>query len=225
MKFGIIFDKMTERFRKVSYGYNVREGNYRPLEMDPINWGLHVIDSEHHEIHEGTSYSAYYTRTTASTDNHRSGIYIKTPAKSINTLRAHVVVSFASSAAAKYEICEGVTIDANAGTHTGDIINRFRDSTRVSGCLSNATVPVAGKFTTLDETQIAAASFASGTVIRTAPLQVGVGPRTAGGGSRGAQEYILKADTAYVFLLTNVGANANVHHILLDWYEHKTYDH
>jgi hypothetical protein len=135
-------------------------------------------------------------------------------------------VSFAASAAAKYEICEAPTIAADVGTHTGDILNRFRDASRVSGCFNNATSPAAGKFTTLDETQIAGdGTFNTGTVIRTSPLQVGVGPRTAGGESRGAQEYILKAGTPYVFLITNVGANANVHHVLIDWYEHKTYDH
>lgn len=222
----MIFDKFTERFRNIPYGYNVWAGSWLPLEIDPINRGLHVIESEHHEIHEATSFSAYYTVTTAATDGHRSGLYIKTPPSSENTNRCHAIISFAASTAANLSICEGVTIAANVGTHTGTIINRFRDASRVSGCFNNATVPSKGYFTTLTEAQIAAdGTWATGTIIRAEPIRVGEGPKPAGGSSRGIQEYILKSNTAYVFLLTNTAASANTHYILVDWYEHKTLEH
>jgi len=222
----LIFNKFTEAFRKIAYGYNVFAKSYLPLEIDPINWGLHVIPSEHHEIHEATSYTAYYTVTTAATDAHRSGLFIKTAPADPNTKYCHVVVSFAASTAANFSICEGVTIAANVGTHTGVIYNRFRDASRKSGCLNNATIPAAGYFTTLTEAQIAGdVTWATGTILRTEPLRVGDGPKPAGGSSRGSQEYILKADTKYVFLITNTAASANTHNILLDWYEHRTLAH
>lgn len=222
----IKFDMLTEPYRKILYGYNVRKNSYYPVEIDPINWGLHTISSDHHEIHEGSSFTAYYTVTTAATDTHRSGLYIKTPAEDSNTKRCHMIVSFAASTAATFSICEAPTIAANVGTHTSVIYNWFRDSTKTSGCYNNATVRVAGYYTTLTEAQIAAdGTWATGTVIRSEPMRVGDSPKPAGGTGRGQEEYILKANTAYVFLLTNTAASANTHFILCDWYEHREFAH
>ena len=179
-----------------------------------------VIDFAHAEIHEGDSFTAFYSRTTAATNGHRSGLYIKTPAA---PKRCHAIVQFSCSTAATYSICELPTIAANIGTHANVIYNRYRDSNNTSGCFDNATVPAVNKYTTLTEVQIAAdVTWGTGTVIRSAPLAVGSGPKPAGGSSRDSQEYILKANTAYVFLITNTTADANVHHILLDWYSHTT---
>lgn len=188
------------------------------IPTDQLVGALIAIDQEHHQIHEGHSFSAMYTRTTAATSGHRSAIYFKTPA-AVSGL-VHAVFSFAVSAAATYSICEAPTIAANVGTHTSVPVNRYRDSTTVSTIKNNATTPAANKYTTLDETQIAAdGTFATGTVIRTAPVGTGVGAQAAGGVERGTQEYILKADTAYIILLANTTATATVHHILVDWYE------
>jgi len=220
------FYPLTERFRKIVYGYDVYHSRYLPLEIDPINWGLHTIESEHHEIHEQTSFTAYYGRTTDATNGHRSGIYIKTPAKEANTKYCHMIASFACSTAADASILEAPTITANVGTHTEIIRNRFRDSVKISGCFNNATAPAQNYITTLTEAQIAAdGAFAAGTTLRSEPLSTGVGPRPAGGTTRGTEEYILKYNTAYIFLLTNTAASANRHWILLDWYEHRTHAH
>lgn len=176
------------------------------------------IDFDHEKIHDGESFTAYYTLTTSSDDAHRTGIFILTPAAV--TGRCHMVVSFSASHAATFSINEGVTFDVNEGTNGQPIYNRYRDSTKVSTVSDNATAPVANKMCTLTEAEIAAGNFAAGTVIRTEPLVAGGGPKAAGGAARGEQEYILKAATKYIFMVTNVGANANTHHILLDWYEH-----
>jgi len=193
---------------------------YRNVTLDDLTSALPTLDFPHHEIHEGDSFSCYYTRVTASTNGHRSGLYIKTP---IAPAGCHMVAQFSASTAATYSICEAPTIAANIGTHANVIYNRYRDSTNTSGCFSNATIPVVNNFTTLTEVQIAAdGTWATGTVIRSAPLSAGTGPKPAGGSTRESQEYILKANTAYVFLLTNTSADANTHHILVDWYEHTT---
>lgn len=226
MSVGTVFSKLTERFRSIAYAYDVWSDNYRPLEIDPINWGLHVIDSEHHEIHEASSFTAYYTVTTAATSGHRSGIYLKTPKKEKNTKKCHMIASFSASTAADLSICEGATVAANVGTHTSPILNRYRDIAKASGCFNNATAPEQGFITTLTEAQIAGdGTFATGTVIRKEPMRVGDSPKPAGGATRGTEEYILKTDTAYVFLLTNTAASANAHFILLDWYEHRKFAH
>ena len=148
------------------------------IEVSSVASTVETIDYAHQEIHEGNSFTAYFTRTTAATNAHRSGIYIKTP----NTAKLiHMVVQFSGSTACSYSICEAPTIAANIGTHTDVIYNRYRDSIVASGCFNNATVPAAGYITTLNETQIAAdGTWATGTVIRTAPLTVGSGPKPAG---------------------------------------------
>ena len=177
-----------------------------------------VVLYPHHEIHGGSSFTVHYSLTTAATNAHRTGIFIKT---GLNTgPLCHMVAEFSCSHAAVYSINEGVTFDVNEGTNGQPIYNRYRDSTKVSTVSDNATAPVANKICTLTEAEIAAGNFAAGTVLRSAPMVAGGGPKAAGGDSREEQEYILKANTKYIFMVTNVGANANTHHILLDWYEH-----
>ena len=195
------------------------DATVQDLRVDAITHTLQTIEYAHHEIHGGSSFTAYYTRTTAATSGHRSGLYIQTPAAGGKLL--HIVAQFSASTAANYSICEAPTIAANVGTHGGVIYNRYRDHAGTSGCFDNATVAAVNKFTTLTEAQIAAdGTWAVGTLLRTAPLTVGSGPKPAGGAGRDSQEYILKAATQYVFLITNTSADANAHHILIDWYEH-----
>ena len=189
------------------------------VKADGMTNALVGIDYAHHEIHKGSSFTAYYAVTTDANATAKSGLYIKTPAAGGDL--CHAIVSFSASAAANFSICEAPTIAANIGTHTAVPYNRYRDSTETSGVISNATAPLAGKFTTLTEAQIQGdATWATGTVLRTGPLQIGVGPKPAGGKDRDTQEYILKANTKYVFLITNTASNANAHLIQVDWYEH-----
>jgi hypothetical protein len=197
----------------------IREYNRYTLDnLEDVVGGIKTIDLAHHEIHEGHAFLASYTVTTAATDAHRSGLYLKTPAAASGY--CHAIISFACSTAATYRICEAPTIAANVGTHTPVPYNRFRNSTVASGITNNATSPAANKFTTLTEAQIAGdGTWATGTVLQSAPLRVGDSTKPAGGVARDTEEWILKADTAYVFLITNTAAGANAHYIEVDWYE------
>jgi len=186
--------------------------------VDKTTLALNTIDYAHHEIHGGSSFSTEYSITTAATTGHRTGIYLQAGPK--GAALCHMVVQFSASFAAIYSIHEDVTFTANIGTHGVPIYNRYRDSIKVSTVFDNATTPVVNKVTTLTEAEIAAGGFAAGTVLRTAPLTAGSGPKAAGGSARGSQEYILGGGKKYIFMITNSGNNANVHHILLDWYEH-----
>lgn len=193
------------------------DATFQSPRLNALTHFLITITDAHHQIHEGVSFTAYYARTTDGTDGHRSGLYIKTPA---GTKLFHLIASFAASTGADLSVLEAPTIAANVGTHANVIYNRFRDDATASIALDNATSAAVNKFTTLDETEINGdGSWATGTVLRTEPLTVGTGPKPAGGSSRGVQEYILKANTAYVFLLTNTAASANDHLIEIDWYE------
>ena len=196
---------------------HVLDGNIDDA-IDGITTALVTIEYEHHEIHKGYSFTAYYTITTAPTIGHRSGLYIKTPA---TPSLCHVIVSFSASTAAYFSICEAPTIASDIGTHGVAIYNRYRDSIITSGCFDNDNPAVVNKYTTLSEAEISGdVTWDTGTILRTEPLEIGAGPKPAGAEGRGEQEYILKANTAYVFLITNTASSANAHHILLDWYEH-----
>jgi hypothetical protein len=132
----------------------------------------------------------------------------------------HLVATFAASAAANFTIAEAITIASNVGTHTSVPYNRNRNSANTSTILNNATSPAANKYTTLDETQIAAdGTFATGTVLRSGPVLAGSGPFAPGGVERGTQEYVLIPDTKYLIMLANTTATATVHYLYGDWYE------
>jgi len=197
--------------------FKTGDSTFQVPRLDASTHAISTIEYEHHEIHAERSFSAYYTRTTAATNAHRSGLYIKTDA----TIEIHMVIHFAVSTAAYFTVCENPTIAANTGTHGVAIYNRDRNSDETSVCLDNATSAALNKYTTLNETQISGdGTWATGTILRTEPLEVGKGSKAVGGEYRGVQEYILKKSTDYVFLLTNSAASANVHHIHCDWYEH-----
>ena len=206
-----------EKYFKAMLG-STGEGNFQSPHLDATTHVLEVITDVHHEIHEEKSFTAYYARTTDATNAHRSGLYLKTPIQ--GGIEMHMVFSGASSTAADLSIHEAPTIAANAGTHTGVIINRHRNSTKTSFARNNATTPAFGFCTSLNETQISGGSWSAGTVLRVFPLAFGSGPKPAGGEERGMSEYVLKDDTAYVLLLTNTAASANDHLLQMDWYEH-----
>ena len=192
------------------------DATYQVARLDVSTHAQNTIDYAHHEIHDGSAFTAYYTVTTAATAGHRSGLYIRTPIG----IEIHLVASFSSSIAAVFSIHEDVVLDVNEGTNAVVIYNRHRNSAKVSNCKDNATNPAAGYCTTWTEAQIAAANLGAGTILRTEPLEAGTGPKPAGGVGRDSQEYILKQDTRYLFMITNTPATANTHHILIDWYEH-----
>ena len=188
--------------------------NSNPVDLD--THAVYTLTYAHHEIHAGSSFTTFYALTTAATDAHRTGIYIKTPVDK----EIHLVATFSCSTAANATILEAPTLDANEGTHTLAILNRNRSNTATSLIRNNATAQAAGYVTTLTEAQIASINLTGGTALCAYPLVAGAGPKPAGGTTRDTQEWILKKDTKYVFLITNTAASANAHLIMLDWYEH-----
>jgi len=177
---------------------------------------LIVIDYAHHEVHNGNSYMAHYDLTTSSANDHQTAIGFTTP----NTTKwLHLLIRIAASSPAEFSIDEVPTIDDEKGTALV-AYNRDRNSSNISGILSLASTAVAGQATSYTNTQIAAASYSAGTIIGHYLLAGGKGPRVVGGTNRGSQEIILKQNTKYLFLMQNIGANANLHEIHLNWYEH-----
>jgi hypothetical protein len=176
-----------------------------------------VINTEytHEEIHDGNAFTAAYKTTTANSNSVRSAILFKTGAKEI-----HMVASFSCVSAANAGIYEQPTVAANVGTHTNTPINRNRRSPKTSTIISNATVPLADRYTTLTEAQIAGdGTFALGAELRLQPLKTSTGVNALGGESRDSQEYVLNPDTKYLFIIQNTVAAINDQLIILDWYE------
>lgn len=173
----------------------------------------------HHEIHKGSSFCADYTITTAATDDHRTAIGFNTP----NTAKwGHLTIIISASQPAEFFLDEAPTIDDDAGTQK-TILNRNRNSPTISVMTSLESAPTANQVTTFTEAQIAAASYSAGTIIENPQFSGGQGPFAIGGSLRGTQEIILKQNTKYLFFLQNVGANANVHYIQLNFYEHENF--
>ena len=195
------------------YGYT--GSNRHKIRIDESTRAMLTVDYAHHEIHGGSSYTVGFSNT-ESGDDERSGIYFVTP---VTPKECHPTFTFSASAAAEFFICEAPTLAADEGTHTVAVHNRNRNSTNTTTMRDNDNPAVVGYVTTLVEEDFDV-TFAQGTVLRYAILQSGAGPFTAGGVSRGSQEYVLKYNTKYIAYIQNIGANSNIHNIQLDWYEH-----
>ncbi len=187
--------------------------------VDNITGAAQVIDWEHSKLHQGDSYVATYSVTTANLDNQRTVIAFTTPV--VNLGRVHVTFNYSSSDPADAILYEVPTItDATQGTEAVPL-NAFRESTNTSGMQSLEAAPAAnGSYSTYNEAEVAAANIAAtGTVIWQFQLGTGSGPFAQGGTSRGDAEVILASGTLYWIMLRNQGASANSHALNLRWYE------
>ena len=167
---------------------------------DVDNAGI-VIELEHHEIHEGKSYSVCISDASAAS----LSVSFRTP----ETQEIHIVISYGTESASHLEIIEGTAITATTGTEE-DIHNRDRNSTNVSTLLQNKS----GAFVA-DSKVLIDATTAGGTVIAKHYNWV---DKKVGAERRGIAERILKFDTQYEILLTSDDGAKGLH-IDLNWYE------
>lgn len=188
-------------------------------EIDGATNAIRMLSYPHHEIHASCSFSVDYSEITASSDLDHTAIGLTTPA---TTTWGHMIATVTATSAAQFSIIEAPTIGTpGSGTDGVAVFNRNRNSVAPSVMLDQANpTPAANKVTTFDETEYAAATVSGGTVIYNALMSVGAGPKPAGGTSRDTQEWVLKQDTEYIFVIENVGASVNTHVINLSWYEH-----
>jgi len=196
------------------YLYGRTSSGPQAVRVDAATNSLQTIDYAHHEVHAGSSYTAHFDNTTTSDNDHRTGIGIVT---SGTAKWMHLVVTVTASSPAEFFIYEAPTINNDVGTQS-TIFNRDRNSGNASLTTDVSAAPTAGKFEAYIEANLA--TLSGGTVIEHTLLAGGAGPKAIGGSARGSQEWILDAGVLYVFVLQNIGANANQHEIHLDWYEH-----
>jgi len=173
---------------------------------------LIVVGHALSEVLEGHSFTCHYTQTVSDTDD-KSIIAFKTPA----VADVHVIIAASASTAATAYIYEAPTIDANEGDSL-PVYNRCRDG--------DATTVIR---TNTDPDEIGAMSFSEtnddhvtgGTVLASIPLVSGAGPKAIGGTARDTQEWVLKANTLYAFVLNSESDADNVHWIEVNFHEHE----
>lgn len=158
-----------------------------------------LTDVTHHRIHQGLMFGANFTVLDLA-DNADLDILVKVAAD----MAMHMSAFGVSGGDATFFFYEDTVVSAD-GTPV-PAINRNRFSPIVSGAAVFHTPTVTGLGTLLDDHLIIG----------------GVGP-TLSTGSQGSLglEWILKADTNYLFRVTNVSAAIQPAHVQLDWYEPK----
>ncbi len=203
--------------RKLIAGrWGARADQYDDIKTDAATNAIAMLEYEHYQVHNGSSFKAHFSNTTANADDHRSAIGFSMP----NTTKwIHLIIEVSASHPAEVFIEEAPTIDNGAGTEQ-TIYNRNRNDATTSTVVSLAGAPAAGEVTTFLEAQIAAANFVAGTILEHLILAGGQGPKAVGGVSRGSQEWILDQGVKYLIRMQNIGATINTHHLHLGWYEH-----
>lgn len=186
------------------------EVKFSGLHTDKSTNRLVTIEYEHHEIHDGSMFSAHYTQSVTDT-NDRSVIAFTTPADK----EIHMVVHVAATAAANHYILEGATGTA-AGATDLTVYNKDRNSTKTSLMTSiDGTAGSVSYYSLTTDTAIT-----GGTELYNEYIGAGKVGRADSGASRGDIEWILKKSTVYDIELKSADANTNEHHVHLDWYEH-----
>jgi hypothetical protein len=175
--------------------------------LDSATGAANSIDYAHHEIHSGSSYAVHTAATLA------SAATITVAFKTADSAAwPHMIVSARSSGESNLKLYEGGTWTTSSGSAL-TCHNRNRNSSNTSGILGDST-----------------GTFTAGVMVK-GPTGVNVGAatlfceqhlgsgRNVGGEARGVSEWILKANTNYVFVFKSE-ANSNDCQIHLDWYEH-----
>ena len=187
------------------------------IAKDDASGVLGVIDYEHHAIHDGDSFVCHYSNTVTNI-NEMTVIAFNTP----DTTRwVHVVVEYTATALARALLIEAPSIDVDEGTALL-IFNRDRNSAKESGVLSIETAPVANRATSYNEAQATGANITinAANTVSEHHIGGGSGPFGTGGGQLQRDEYILKQNTQYAFILEALNNDDNIHNMHVSWYEH-----
>jgi hypothetical protein len=181
----------------------ITDGTY-DAEVDGLGY-LVGIDIAHHKIHESKRYAIRHFGT-GKNDGDSISVYFKTPN---TTKRLHAYFDYSGSGAAWGFIYEAPTVTVNTGTNNQVMFNRDRNSSNSSTVIDNATVPNAGKY------GINVTITNVGTIIYTDYSGAG---KQHGAQSRGDDEFILKANTVYCFVVESDAAGLTLNEIV-DFYE------
>lgn len=191
------------------------------LRMDGSTHAISTIEDEHHEVHKGNSFSFTYSLISDGDVSDHCAIAFKTPA---TAPYMHMIITVSSTGSSTFTFYEAAAVSVNPGANVA-VYNRNRNSSTTSGVLSIETTPTANEMTTMTDTQFDGATITEGTVkLVEVSLGGGNGPRTLGGGTRGAREWVLDAGVIYLADMVDLSAAENIQTINLSWYEHTDLD-
>ena len=176
--------------------------------FDNDTYALNVISYEHHEVHGGASYDAFGTVDLASGGT--MNIAIVTP----NTLRySHAVLAVSSELEAAINFYEGFVPSGTAdGGTIGVAVTAYNRNRNVSTTATTLVYTGATVGTAVGGT--------AGTLIWATHQGGGAAAFRFGGEQRGVSEWVLKANTRYLFQIINATTSANYNAWEVDWYEH-----
>lgn len=161
--------------------------------VDSLTNSLVMIPYEHHELHEGSSYS--YSTIQSVADNGILDIVIKA-----NTKFPHLSSSISAGGLSRVQLSEGATFINGI---TGSGINLNRNATWGS----NSYI-ITGMALT-----------ATGTILEQSLILGGSGPQSVGDTSSSRNEIILASGVGYLLRTTNIAGTTKNIGINLTWYE------
>ena len=171
---------------------------------EAVTGDVAVISTDHKYIHEGQAFSASIETTSIAAGGSYE-IRFKTPASTVGYVHARPTSISTTANLTKLAFYEGATFSGNGTAVTP--LNRNRPTS------ATTAATLVGKAATSSDTGDFMYAFTVG---------AGGGPQTrAGGGLPGeADEWVLKADTEYLIVVSNIGSTtATVGYINLFWYE------
>lgn len=158
-----------------------------------------VIDTVHHEVHEGEMFHASYTNGSVS-----NGASVDVLLVTGATVETHVSWEVFGGGQVTVYLYEGATTSAN-GTAVS-AYNMKRDSTNEPGGVVTHTPTV---------TDTGSVALVNGRI-----LPGGTSNQTrVGGGIRSGAEWILAPDTLYLMRATNTSGGTIAINVALEWYE------
>ncbi len=194
------------------YGYNGTANVIPRIDRATNVWD--TIDYVHHEVHSGSSFTCHFNNEVTNTGE-MTGIAFNTP----NTTKwMHLIAHAYASGSSYFAAYEASDLDVDEGTDLA-IYNRNRNSAAASTVSSVETSPEAGKATSYLEAQLSGATLDTTTEIMRKYIGSS-GKSDYGGEASHADEFVLKQNTQYCFVLVSLTDDTITHNITLDWYEH-----
>jgi len=169
------------------------------------------IDYAHHEVHSGSMFEASVNSSASDFDTgDELWIAFKTPNA---TKECHIEIESTVTGACMFKFLQAPTIAVDTGTAKVAYCHNL-EKANVSTILSNETVPQAGYYNYNEDA--AGGEVTAGTTI--IERTIGAGKDKVGGQER-SQEWILKKNTLYAFVLVAQADNIRAN-IAIDFYEH-----
>jgi hypothetical protein len=178
-----------------------QEYSFRRFQFDADTVALITIDYPHHEVHEGSAFTAAGLLSAHASELANDGTVLA--AFQVGALPAHIVWSVKCGGDFEYTIYEGGSAVTTTGTVTP--INMNRNSTATAG-----------------GTLFKISAGASGTALWTDFVPGGSGPLSPGGQSNRGLEWILAANTFYYMEIINRSGAGQMVGIEAEWYEKAT---